>query len=183
MTNELAKELYDAEWNRREQFVSAVAIPISIVTGLGGGLVLLANSFALDNSFVTLAFVLLGVSSVCCLALTVYTLVLSYHGYNYQQIPSPAALQAYYHELVMYYGAQGEQTKAESEFAKYLCARYIEAAELNARSNASRSAYLYQSMRRIVLALITAALLLIPWTINALDREQAPYRVQIIPSK
>lgn len=45
MSGDLYKDLYDAEWIRRDQLQSAVAVPVGLLTLLGGGIVLFIQKF------------------------------------------------------------------------------------------------------------------------------------------
>jgi hypothetical protein len=45
MNVERYKEFYEREWQRHEQLQSAAGTPISVVTLLAGGLVLMGKSF------------------------------------------------------------------------------------------------------------------------------------------
>jgi hypothetical protein len=179
MKIELAKQLYDSEWARRDQLAGAVTVPISVVTGLAGGIALLVSSYSFDTSLVTTVFWFLVVIAISFLLLAGFWLVRSYHGYEYEQIPSPAELEKYDRDLIVYYEAMGEAETGRPEFESYLGEKYIEAAEQNAHNNGSRAAFLYQATRSIILALIATGLVLMPWAINAAGREPSPQHIVI----
>jgi hypothetical protein len=176
---ELAKQLYDSEWSRRDQLAASIAVPISIVTALGGGLALLVKSFVFDDSFATDAFVVVGAAALCSLALAAYSLIRSYYGYEYQLIPSAVELEEYHRGLETYYTATGHPDETGLEFEHYLSDRYIEASEQNAHNNSSRSAHLYHTTRSVVLALVATSLLLVPWSVNTMGSEPSPQHVVI----
>jgi hypothetical protein len=121
MSGNLYKDLYDAEWVRRDQLQSSVAVPVGLLTLLGGGLVVYTHKYDDPAGLSTTFFWLCIGVTLGCYAWAVILLVRSYHGYTYQRLPWASQLREYHEGLLKYHGATGGTVEhADREFEEFL---------------------------------------------------------------
>lgn len=158
----LYKEFYDREWARHEHLQSAVNTPISIVTILAGGLVLMGKGF--ESADAALARLFWGSAGIAAalVAVSGYLLVRSIHGYRYRRLPFLSELARHHQSLLEYYDWRGTPGLAGPAFDEYLAKRDMAIADHNAVNNFHRGEYLYRANRFIVYALCATALAAVP---------------------
>ena len=182
MKLDLAKEFYLDEWSRRDQLTSNIGTPITVLTAIGGAVVLMIQSFSDGQFWLAAAFAGAASSAIASLLVATYFIARSYHGYEYQRIPRAAELDAFCKELHDYHATTaGSSEAADADFDVYLAERFVEAADLNAGNNDSKSAYLYRSSQAILLALVFATIASVPWARSAAGKESDPQKVRIEP--
>ena len=158
----LFKEFYDREWTRHEHLQSAVNTPISIVTLLAGGLVLMGKGFeARDAVLASLFWGSAGIAAVL-VGVSGYLLVRSIHGYRYKRMPFLSELARHHQNLLEYYERRGTPGLASPVFDEYLAKRYMAVADHNAMNNFQRGEYLYRANRFVAYALCATALAAVP---------------------
>lgn len=179
MNVERYKEFYEHEWQRHEHLQSAVNTPISIVTLLAGGLVLMGKGFESDEAALQWLFWIATATAGVLVSTSVYLLIRSLQGYRYQRIPSPVALALHHEGLREHYSRQGKPGLADPEFDSYLMQRYIAAADPNAVNNIQRGEYLNRANRFLVYALCATALAGVPAGVAMKAARPRPQEVRI----
>ena len=177
MSLQMYRELYAEEWQRENQLQSSVATPISIVTLLGGGLLLMGKAFENSHPVVYVPFWAAFGIAAGCLAGAVYCIVRSVSGYVYQRIPYATQLARHRTALQDFWASTGRPESAQPAFEEYLSRKYITAADGNAVNNQSRGEWLNRANRCLVYALCTTAIAGIP---AAVQIKTAPEKVQKI---
>ncbi len=177
MSLQFYKELYTEESQRREQLQSSAATPISIVTILGGGLLLMGKAFENSHPLLYVPFWIALGTAIGCLAGVVYCIVRSVNGYVYQRIPYAAQVATHQRNLLDFGVSTGKPESAQPAFEEYLSRKYIAAAESNAVNNDSRGEWLNRANRCLVYALCTTAIAGIP---AAVQIKTAPEKAQKI---
>jgi tellurite resistance protein TehA-like permease len=97
--DDLYKDLDDAEWVRRDQLQSAVAVPVGLLSLLGGGIVLYIQKYEGPASLSTVFFWCCIAVGAACYAVAAVQLVRSYHGYTYERIPWPSQIRDHHQRL------------------------------------------------------------------------------------
>jgi hypothetical protein len=179
MNVERFKEFYENEWQRHEHLQSAVNTPISIVTLLAGGLVLMGKGFeGKDTALIWLFWIATAVASVLVSG-SVYFLTRSIHGYRYDRIPLPAELARHYEHLKQFYREQQKPGLTDPSFDAYLVEKYVTTAERNAVNNLKRGEYLDRANRFLVYALCATASAGFPAAIAVKTARPQPQEVRI----
>jgi hypothetical protein len=177
MPLQLYKELYAEEAQRREQLQTSAGTPISIVTVLGGGLLLMGKTFESSHPVLYVPFWMAFGIAAGCLAGAVYCIVRSVNGYVYQRIPYATQLARHQMNLRDLGASTGKLESAQLAFEEYLLRKYATAAESNAVINENRGEWLNRANRSLVYALCTTAIAGIP---VAIQIKTAPERAQKI---
>jgi hypothetical protein len=177
MSLQLYKELYTEESQRREQLQSSAGTPISIVTILGGGLLLMGKAFENSHPAVYVPFWIAFAAARCCLAAVVFCIVRSLHGYVYDRIPYASELMIHQANLQGLHASAGKPEYAQTAFEGYLIKKYVVATDFNAVNNINRAEWLTRADRWLVYALCTTALAGAP---AAIQIKTAPEKAQKI---
>lgn len=179
MSLQLYKELYTEELQRREQLQSSAGTPISIVTILGGGLLLMGKSFDSPRPWFSIPFWLAFFAALVCAVVAAYCIVRSMHGYHYERIPHASELAVHQATLIELYTSKGQPAGADEAFTTYLIRKYIVATDRNAVNNVNRGDWLYQAHRWLVYALCTTALAGVPAAIHIKLGPEKPQKIEI----
>lgn len=176
----LYKEFYDREWERHEHLQSAVNTPISIVTLLAGGLVLMGKGFESGEAVLEVVFWGTGFVAAVFIGIAIYLVIRSIDGYRYERLPFPSDLAAHYSHLVEHYRRLGNPARSDEAFYQYLVRRYALAANQNMVNNVRRGEYLQRANRFLVYALCATASAGIPAGIAVRTVPVRPQDVRII---
>ena len=180
MKIELAKELFRDSWGRRDTLTGGIATPITVLTGVGGAVALMAASFRIEGTGRLIAFASLIAAAVLSLAAATYFIARSYHGYTYQEIPNAAELDRHCRALHEFHQSIGnDPVHADADFDSYLADRFVEAADANSRNNVSKAAFLYRASQGLICAIVAAALAAVPWAMSRITQQPEPQRVTI----
>lgn len=173
------KEFYEHEWQRHEQLQSATNTPISVVTLLAGGLVLMGKGFESEAPAIQWLFWIATAVAGVLVSASVYLLIRSTHGHHYQRIPLPADLARHHEHLKGFYRDRDKPGLADPAFDAFLAEKYIVAADRNALNNSERSEYLFRANRFLVYALCAAASAGVPAAIAVKAARPRPQDVRI----
>ena len=179
MTLDDYKAFYNYEWQRGEQLQSAANTPISVVTVVGGGLILMGKGFDSPSPALSWLFWATAAVAAALVVCCVFYVVRSLHGYEYQRLPYASDLAAHFEALKEYYNSVGRPGGAAAAFEGYLTKRYIEATDRNAENNLRRTDYLHLANRFRIYALGAAAITAVPAGIVEKTRPAAAQEVRI----
>lgn len=121
-----------------DQLQAAASTPITIVTLLGGGLLVLAKSLDSSDPRIVWPFAAFCATALVLTIWSAYCLVRSLHGYKYERIPHASQLASYEAGLKSYYEELGTPWLAERAFDDFLTAKYVAATDRNAVNNLNR---------------------------------------------
>lgn len=174
------KHLYEQELELQDQLQSAANTPISIVTLICGGIVLMMKGFDADAPGLYWTFWSGAAAATILIGIAISFLVRSLHGYRYERIPYASEL-AHHHELLRdFYRRQGRPGAAPDAFEQYLVTRYIAATDANAKNNLRRGEYLQQANRYLVYGLCCTAAAAVPAGIATKSERPQAQDVRII---
>lgn len=179
MNLERYKEFYDHAWQRHEHLQSAVNTPISIVTLLTGGLVLMGKSFESDARGLQSLFWAATAAAGVLVGVSVYLLIRSIHGHHYKRMPFASELAAHYAALVEYYDRAGTPGLSDQAFDEHLAKWYMAVADYNTVNNVKRGEYLYKANRFLVYALCATASAAVPAGVAVKTARPHPQDVRI----
>jgi hypothetical protein len=158
------KDRYDFELERKNTLTGDLALPIGVLSGLGGLAATMARSFSYKIPFLTVAFVvffgLAAIGFLMCLVL----LGRAYLAQTYEYLPLLADLDQSaeeFREFTAYVRNTGGEV--EDPFAGELRQRIIKAADRNTLSNDLRAKWLHHSRIMLFVVLGFTALAVVPY--------------------
>ncbi len=178
---EIYREHYFFEINRKHQLTSQLGIPIGVLTILGGVIAFFVKSvqYIADVKWIMLAAIVL--ISMFFLGRTIYYLIRSYYGYTYRYIPTPKEIEKYREELVAYYEAEGTpEGDPGTEIKDFLLDRYAICTHENTINNDSKSAYFHKANTSLIFTLILVILCSIPYLLIKYSQPEAIQKIEII---
>ena len=157
MDFDFLKDRYDFELARQENLTSALTLPVGILTGLGGVVAAMVQSFAFGHPAWTSLFLVLFFADAVAFVGALYSLALAYHGQDYGYLPRLGELRSDEEELRRYFVEHGgDEELARAEFQQQLERRIIDAADRSAASNERRATYLHRARQwLLVVAMLT----------------------------
>lgn len=178
------KEHYFFEVNRRHQLTSALAIPIGVLTFLGGVLLVLAKDLESPFSMLaTIQFILIVVSAIL-MSVTIYFLIRSYFNYSYGYIATPKELKEHFEALVIYYSNIGESKQsAEKELEEYINSEYAAHTHRNTQNNDTKSSYLHKANGFLIASLVFIILAGLPYVAKSIMNGTEPQKIEIVNSQ
>ncbi|HEX2201748.1 MAG TPA: hypothetical protein VHG91_00545 [Longimicrobium sp.] len=163
-----------------DQLQAAASTPITVLTLLGGGLVVLAKSLDSSDPRFLVPFAIFCVTALVFACASAYCLVRSLNGHEYERIPHASQLAVYEAELKRYHRRVGTPWLAEPASEAFLAEKYVLAADRNAVNNIDRGEYLHKASRRLVYALCFTALAAIPVSIHVKVTPEKPQQIRIV---
>jgi hypothetical protein len=174
------RDLYDSEWNRRDEIRQALALPAGVLTLIAGVLVFYARTFSFPQSWSTYVFVFSLITAAASFVVAVYMLARAVFGPKYTRIPWPSEIRDHEEALLNYYRKRpGGIPAARDEWEAFLIDRYVAAGNRNAANNANSGEYLYKANRAVVITLISIAAGATPVIVDFRATGQQPYKVEI----
>jgi len=175
------KEHYFHEANRRHQLTNALAIPIGVLTVIGGALIVVAKHLDTPLTCIelfTLQF--LAISSILLLT-TIYFLIKSYFNYSYGYIATSQELKDYRDKLIEFYKAESKSEEiAEKDLEEYINSQYAEHTHLNAQSNDLKSYYIHKANGFLIATLLAAFVSSIPYVADTIIKPTEPQKIEVI---
>lgn len=178
---EIYKEHYFFEINRKHQLTSQLGIPIGVLTILGGAIAFFVKSvqYAYDMKFLLLGAAVL--ISIFFLGRTIYYLIRSYYGFTYRYIPTPQEIEGYKQELSVYYETERAlECDADKEVKEFLSERYAICTHENTINNDSKSAYLHKANTSLIFTLIFVMLCSVPYLSIKFTQPEKVQKIEII---
>lgn len=176
---DVIKDLYDAELSRREQLISAVPLPVGILTLLGSLLLYMLREFSWPGHTIT-QWSFLTAATLCaiCILCSITYLIRSYIGNIFrgqatQYVAKADELLGWIEDLEKHYREHGSpvssiEEQVSKEVKKQLRSLFSAAAAYNAQVNDRRSELLFRANRLLAISLLLAILTAIPYTADTL---------------
>lgn len=168
----LYKDLYERELDLRHKLRRALALPVGVLALLGGVITFLVRNHEFRNTAVSVVFVAMLIVASIFFICSVYYLIrclnggLRNSGYWYMRLPQPSEIRDYQMSLRDYYGNDEKgRDNAQDKFRDFLLDRLCEATDRNRYNNLSKSEYLYQAKRSVILSLVFVALSGVPFLV------------------
>ena len=160
---EFCRQRYDYEASRRGELTGAIALPLGVLSVLGGALVAALKDLrsplqAPDVVLLSAA----GLSLVACVVSGVY-LARSYFGYTYRYVATPKVVRDHHTKVKEAYTAVGRteteaQDSADKAVVAYIQERYAESAHHNTLNNDRKSSLLHRANGAMIVALVPAVI-------------------------
>jgi len=171
------KDLYDRSLTERTEINNSLATPIGILTALLAGLYFCSTTFNYeDKGWLVVLFMALAGLSAILLLVAIFFLGLAFSDFladrQYFTLNDAQRLDDYHTQLVNYYVTQPPtlpdtpESMAGKEFERYLRQELIRNAHMNQQVNRRKTAFLFQSHKFMIYAIVSLALLLIPFGID-----------------
>ena len=175
------KEHYFHEANRRHQLTNALAIPVGVLTIIGGALIIVAKYLDTPLTCIEIfTLVFLTIASILLLT-TIYFLIRSYFNYSYGYIATSQELKDYRDKLIEFYKAESNpEEKAEKDIEEYINSQYAEHTHLNAQSNDLKSYYIHKANGFLIATLLAAFVSSIPYVVDTVIKPTEPQKIEII---
>jgi len=180
MKFDLVKEHYFFELTRKQQLESSLTLPVAVLTGLGGIVFSLAQSFRYGLNLKSYVFTGSLIMAALCLALTFYYLIRATHRFNYELVPASVDLLNYYEKSQEYYRSIGAPYRADQDFEAELKDAYASASSKNRQNNISKAGYLYKAIMGLVAAAFFLAVSAVPYFADALTKPKEIQRIEIV---
>lgn len=180
MKLEHLKEHYFFELNRKQQLEGALALPVAVLTGLGGVAFSFAQSFHYAANVRCTAFISALSGITICLGLSFYFIVRASFPFKYSTVPSPQELLTYVDSTKQYYRSLNEsELKADRDFETEIKKAYAEATTTNALNNRTKAANLYKANLALIAAVVFLAISAIPYFIDARMTPKAVQKIEV----
>ncbi len=178
---DLYKEIYYREHERRENIRSGLNFPAGIIVILGGVLAFyITNLPRLNFDILTTFFGITLFGMLIGITWAVYHVFRVYYGHDMYFIATTKKLEDYRKDLQDYYGINDlYDEKTVDELRRFLVDQYIQCSTYNTLVNDKKSAYLHRANRGIIIALISLFLSLFPYTVLSISTPEI-YQVEVI---
>lgn len=190
MDFQFLKDRYDFELERKDTLTTALALPVGVLSGLGGLLAAMARSFSYRVPVLTDIFASVMIGDIIAFLVCLVFLARAYHAQTYVYLPLLADLEKWgeeFREFNRY--LQGSRGEVDETFNDELRRRIIVAADRNTQSNDRRSKWMHFSRIALFCVLGLTALAAIPYvadqvrsTRNTMADQQAPKPTQTEPA-
>lgn len=175
------KEHYFYEANRRHQLTGALAIPVGVLTVLGGALLVIAKDLDSPLDSMELTQLVLIVVSALMMGVTIFYLVRSYFNYSYGYIATSKELNDYFNGLVEFYSQNGgTQHDAEEELEKYVNSEYASHTHINTANNDRKSYYIHKANGFLIASLVFVILSGLPYVAKSVVDGSEVQKIQIV---
>jgi hypothetical protein len=174
------EQLYKDELRNRERVLGNVAVPIGLLTVLGGLIGTMVRSYTTSSDTLGYLFGWLSFVAASLFVVAAYSLFRSIHGHVYKIIPPAAELKDYELKLIEWHIKYGDGVEhGEADFQHQLEEMYIEAADINRNVNIRKSEYLFRANGAIAYCAFLAAAAFVPFLIAERSRPPVEYRVAV----
>lgn len=175
------KEHYFHEANRRHQLTSALAIPIGVLTVIGGALIIVAKSIDMPISRIELFTLVFLVIAFILMLITVYFLIRSYYNYSYGYIATSQEMKEYCEQLIYFYGADPDaEKKANADLEEWINSEYAVHTHRNVLNNDRKSGYIHKANGFLLVALLATFVSGVPYAIDTIIKPTEAQKIEII---
>jgi hypothetical protein len=179
--DELYKEHYFFEINRKHELTKELNIPIGVLTILGGAIIYFFNEIPRIVGLARFVLVIFLIASLVFFLLTIYFLIRSYYGYTYRYLPTSEELRDYRERLEQYYQTESHNLAGiDAEMESYIRAAYARCAHKNTINNDSKSGYLYKANGFLILTLICGLLCTVPYLWAKTNQPERVEKVNVV---
>lgn len=182
---EFCQERYDHEASRRSELTGAVALPLGVLSVLGGALVAVLKE--LQPPLGAQEWVLAIASGASLLAglVSAYFLARSYFGYTYRYVATPKQVRDHHANVKATYVAAKLDAAAATYYAdtkvlEYIQERYAEAAHHNTLNNDRKSYFLHMANGAMIVALVPAVAAGGAYLYSTFHSQPSATRVEIV---
>lgn len=140
---------YDRELDRKDKLTAAVGLPVTILAALGGIIVAIARGFSYSEPWRIVAFMAVLAVDFASIGWSLYWLTRNYGGSEYVFIPKLEELEKTRVDL--------EHGEPSHQFMDALRESIILAADANAQTNDTRSAFMDRANQTLVVLLVATA--------------------------
>lgn len=167
-TEELFKDMYWKELDRKDRINSNLTLPAGILTVLAGvGAYYIQHFPSPQWELWTISFVVLSLFLCITIVFAVYYFSRAYHlGSAYGYIPTPKEIAQYILDLKNYYASIKEPNideLVEDDLRIFLVSKYSEFGTMNTQNNDEKSKYLHRSNVMISISLVILFFSLFPF--------------------
>ena len=179
------KEHYLLEGTRRAELMTALAVPVAILTLVLGALAVVAKEIHVPfNLVATVQLTLVVLGAVAC-ALCTYFVFRSLYGLAYAFVPTPLELSTYRDQLVTYHIASGKTPEdaakvSEDETLTYLYGEYAKNADRNSINNDIKSGFIHNANSTLIAAVVLAAGAGVTYTFASVSSSPSVPKVEIV---
>lgn len=157
MNRDLFRQQYDFELEQRNSIASATNIPIVAITVVASATSVALLDYQYKSVFQSYAFLVFAFFALLSIAFAVWCLFRSFWNYEYQKLPSSAALKQHYDALLTWHQGEGNnpietKERAGVDFSDYLDSRLTEAGDWNGQNNIVRGNYLHLATASVAIA-------------------------------
>lgn len=155
MKVEFLRQRYEFELDRKDKLTAALALPVGVLTVLGGVGTAMVKSFTFDDRTLNVFFLGSVGGGFLAFTLCLWFLARAYLAQTYQYLPLLAELKKFEDDMIEFSRVMaGGVAEVEEDFNNEFQRRIIEAADANTLSNDLRSRWMHWS--RIMLFVIVA---------------------------
>ncbi len=174
------EQLYKDELRNRERAIGNVAVPIGLLTVLGGLIGTMVRSYTASSDKLGYLFGGLSFIAAAFFVWAAFSVFRSIHGHVYKIMPSAAELKDFELKLMEWHVKYGDGIEhAEADFRHQLEEMHIEAADINRDVNVRKSEYLFRANGAIAYCAFLAAAAFVPFLIAERSRPPVEYRVAV----
>jgi hypothetical protein len=175
------KEHYFFEANRRHQLTGALAIPVGVLTVLGGALLVIAKDLDTPLDALEKTQLALIVFSALLMGVTIFYLVRSYFNYSYGYIATPKELGEYFGSLVEYQSQNGgTRQDAERELEEYVNSEYATHTHRNTEKNDLKSSYLHKANGYLIASLVFVVFTGLPYVAKSVVIGSEVQKIEVV---
>jgi len=157
MPHSLFRELYAEELARRDALRGSVALPLGLLSVIGGALGALIADHPFRGNLIDGAFWTAAMVSIYLLVRGAYYLMKAYHGDRYRLLASPDKLLEHHDNLRSWHQQHGDVEKQlPREFDDYVFRQAAAVTAFNRQVNNNRSEYLFRANTEVVFCALFA---------------------------
>lgn len=158
-TDDLYKELYFHEMERRDRLNSGLSFPVGLVALLTGAALVMFRAAESSVSDWDKALIILLAMAALSLVTASFFLIRVYWGHEYSHMPFAEDLLNYTSSLCEHYKKQGVSSVNASKFAKakslaYVKQQFSKNAKLNAQVNDKKSKFLFLANACVIASIV-----------------------------
>ena len=188
MSDHLTKfcqERYDYEALRRGELTGAVAVPIGVLSVLGGALVAVLKDLRPPLAGSDWLLMLAAGASLIISAVAVFFLTRSYFGFVYRYVATPKQVRDHHASVKNAYVGAGVTPELASYYAddkvlEYIQERYAETAHHNTLNNDRKSYFLHLANGAMIGALLPAVVAGCAFLYGAYHSSPSTVRVDVV---
>jgi len=182
---EFYKTHYALEVARKTNLTAALSLPVGVVSGIAGALVIMAKEAHAPLSVGDLVELgAIALSAIAC-SLSGYFLFRSLYNFTYGYTPTPLQLKKYKDQLAAFHASAGRPQAeanelAEAETLDYIDTEYAKNADRNAKNNDIKSSYLHRANGAMIAAVGFGAVAGVVYVFNSVSSPRSIQKVELV---